>query len=110
MVKVKMQGKVYCCNDCAVVFRIYSKMPDMKTPLCPNCGDNVDVQIYQQKRKGEKKSSIYYSRWTAEEVELIDKVIKGELEAYRAAIMMGRTRASVHGKKRHRIEELRQNG
>jgi DNA-directed RNA polymerase subunit RPC12/RpoP len=92
-------SKPYICMDCIFVFSIHS-LSDRRVPCCPNCGDSIQVKKYKPQEKQKKQS------WTEEEMNLIDRIVKGELRIYQVAIKLNRTSKSVRRRVERRIEEL----
>lgn len=92
--------KIFICEDCTVVFQVYG-MNRKKHHFCPSCADHFAVVPYQAERQSETNTKI---RWTAEELDLIKEVIKGNYQPYQVAILIGRSTNAVV-KKANRVKK-----
>jgi transcription initiation factor IIE alpha subunit len=89
--------KWYTCNECNFTFTIYKQMGKGRTPLCPNCGDNVEVVKIVPNAINSRES---YQPWTNEEIEVVRKVVNRELLPYQGALILDRSISSVACKAR----------
>lgn len=80
----------YICNDCVLVFETHGKLGPRKIVYCPNCGDNVATVRYVTPLKETQRRN-----WVQEELDLVDRCIKGELQVYAVAHKLGRSGKSV---------------
>lgn len=95
---MKLKGgmnKMWICEECTVVFQIYSVRKTLKrAPFCPSCGDRFEVVPYSAK-KFDTGVKITRPRWKPEEIELVKKCLTGEKAPHQVAIELGRTLNSV---------------
>lgn len=104
-----MNNKMYICEDCTFVFQLHTSFKSTKNkPFCPKCGENLATTKYKADRltKRKKGDKIVRIKWTARELELLDKCVAGELEPHQVAIQTGRSINSVLKKIPRRREEL----
>lgn len=101
-----MNNKMFVCEDCVFVFQTHSPMK--KKPFCPNCGENIEVRKYSADRitKREKGDKLVKPVWTPPELELLDKIISGDLQSHQVSIMIGRSINSVIKRTKRRREEM----
>ncbi|MGE7766645.1 zinc ribbon domain-containing protein [Peribacillus sp. NPDC096540] len=90
----------YICNDCVLVFETHGKLAPRKIAHCPNCGDNVATVNYTTPLKGAIRRG-----WSQEEMELLDRCIKGEFQIYAVAHKIGRSSKSV----KRQIQRIKNN-
>jgi DNA-directed RNA polymerase subunit RPC12/RpoP len=93
-------NRTYFCEDCVFTFTIHSKMNRGLRPHCPKCGDNIQVTHYQKKEPKPRQF------WDEEEMNLIDRIVKGELQIYQVAVKLGRSHKSVSRRVQRRREEV----
>jgi transcription elongation factor Elf1 len=85
------------CMVCNFTFTIYKAMGKRRTPLCPNCGDSVEVVKIVPTASNSRES---YRRWTKEEIEVVRKVANREIFPYQGALILDRSISSVACKAR----------
>lgn len=90
---MKVAANKYVCRDCDFIFYL-GTWKLKKNPFCPKCGENIATE----------KCDIHRRYWTTKEVDLIDKVIKGELSKTHVAQMTGRTYEAVQRAYEKRIK------
>lgn len=98
-------NKTYICMDCVFVFTVHSKFIKNCRPYCPSCGDSITVSKYNPPTKKQEKQR----DWQPNELELIDKIIKGELKVYQVASKTGRSSRGVYNRMKRRKKELLKN-
>jgi len=92
----------FVCYDCIFVFQTTTRLRK-KTPFCPNCGDNVGVEMYKADRVGNGKWRGI--AWKDQEMEYLDRYIDGELEAHQVSIMTGRAINAIYSRGWQRKKE-----
>lgn len=96
-------NKTYFCQACIFVFTIHSKLGiGKRKPYCPNCAENIPVEVYASPIKKQEKQRA----WTEEELILIDRLLKGELLIYQVAIKLDRTPKAIRNRLSQRRKEL----
>lgn len=93
-------NKTYICLDCIFTFTIHAEKDSFKYTFCPNCGENINVEKLKNKKTIPKK---FWEDW---EIELIDRIINGEIKVYQVAYKTNRTEKSVRNRMIRRREEL----
>lgn len=95
-------NKEYICLDCIFSFTIHTeKSGSVKYTFCPNCGENINVERYEKKKKRPNQRI-----WNDEELIYIDKIINGKAKAYQVAHILNRSEKSVVRRVQRRREEL----
>jgi hypothetical protein len=93
---------LFICKECVFVFTIHSQRSKKRVLFCPNCGESIATEKYKPIKKSPKKP------WTEDEMVYVDRIIKGEIFIYQAAVALGRTKKSVSRRVDRRKEELQQ--
>lgn len=86
------------------MFSTHSPLASIRRNIvyCPKCADHIAVERYKPVvRKKQKKR-----KWTQEEIQLLDRVIQGELLTYQVAAKLKRTDRSVRRRLQRRMEEF----
>lgn len=83
----------YICNDCEDIFAIFRKPKGR--PGCPFCMDNASVRVYRTNEPNRRSGTGSKVKYTDEEKAVLERVLKGELRPYQAAILLGRSNMSV---------------
>ncbi|WP_108669529.1 hypothetical protein [Peribacillus acanthi] len=91
----------YICNECIVIFSLHTKRKRGRV-FCPSCGDCFDVTKLSETIQTRPP----HKNWTDEEIELVDRCIKGELQPYQVAWKTKRTVQSVRNRVHRRKVEL----
>lgn len=89
----------YYCDDCIFVFEIFEKIGPRRKLFCPKCGDDMATKRYQTELKEPNRR-----KWVASEIELIDKLIKGEVQIYALSNKLNRTVKSIKGQMERRLK------
>ena len=94
MTKKMHNCRTFICEDCIFVFQVYETKRGGKPYFCPKCGDKKAVGKYDPERvtQGNKNLKL---KWTGEELDILNRCIKGELNAHQVAFMIGRSINSV---------------
>lgn len=87
----------YICEACTIVFQTFGLVRNGK-PYCPNCGDFIDVRTQQGIHSMKEEIKNLKTKWTEEELEILQRCVNGKIAAYQVSIMTGRSKDSVHNK------------
>lgn len=82
----------YECEECKTKFS--TQEPLKRKAFCPNCGESFTLRIPRPKITAREN----YKAWDSKELEIVEKVISGELKVYQASLLLGRSRKSVANK------------
>lgn len=98
--KKKSTCKTFICNDCTFIFQVYADL-EKRRFYCPQCGDQINVRVYKKTRQAKQKRF-----WSAEEMQDLDMVLKGELKPYQLSVKHGRTGKAIRNRLSERRKEL----
>jgi hypothetical protein len=97
----------YHCAVCDFLFSIHSRLGSGRGgAFCPKCGENADTKKINRPSLSSRQT---YRPWKEHEIEMLKKVVTGEMYNYEVALLLGRSKHSMHRRLERLKKEMEEN-